>query len=352
MRGGSRKKQREPGGKRSGGLQEIAPGEARQPKRDQQQTDVDEGMAAQDLVIVSTRIESTLVVHFLRGLVAALADARLPLVGLALVLHAVGLAITGERWRVVIAALGGRVTLARTILINLAGIFVRNATPTTGLGGDAIRVALIRAEGVPLPQAAASFAYVRLAEVPPLAAVLVLSTPFALTLASRSPAMSFVALLASALCGVCLWFARRALRARGEELLSRTRHVRIGWSPLATATVYATLAQIETIARQIVVAAAFGLPLSIQQSAAVTVMGIAGGFVPTVGSIGAIDGSLVAGLMLCGATAETAVAITVVERAISYGVTTAAGAAALGIVGGRGLLHALSARRTNTAAAG
>src|SRR5207302_8118943 len=80
VRGGSRKKQREPGGKRSGGLQEIAPGEARQPKRDQQQTDVDEGMAAQDLVIVSTRIESTFVVHFLRGLVAALADARLPLV--------------------------------------------------------------------------------------------------------------------------------------------------------------------------------------------------------------------------------------------------------------------------------
>jgi glycosyltransferase 2 family protein len=292
------------------------------------------------------------VTHFLRGLVAALAHARLALVGLALVLHAVGLAITGERWRVVIAALGGRVTLARAILINLAGIFVRNATPTTGLGGDASRVALIHAEGVGLPQAAASFAYVRLAEIPPLAAVVLASTPVALTFASRSRAMSLVALLLLTLCGMCLWFTRRALGARGAELLSRTRRVRIGWSPLAAAIAYATLAQAETIVRQIVVAAAFGLPLSIQQSAAVTVMGIAGGFVPTVGSIGAIDGSLVAGLMLCGATAETAVAITVVERAISYGVSTAAGAAALGILGGRGVLHALSARRTNTAAAG
>jgi uncharacterized membrane protein YbhN (UPF0104 family) len=74
--------------------------------------------------------------------------------------------------------------------------------------------------------------------------------------------------------------------------------------------------------------------------------------VPTVGSIGAIDGSLVAGLMLCGATAQTAVVITVVERAISYGLSTAAGAAALGILGGRGIVHAVSARRTNTAAAG
>ena len=289
---------------------------------------------------------------FLRGLVAALADARLPLVGLAVVLHAVGLAITGERWRVVIAALGGRVTLVRAILINLAGIFVRNATPTTGLGGDASRVALIRAEGVGLPQAAASFAYVRLAEIPPLAVVVAASTPFALTLASRSRTMALVALLVVALCGVCVWVARRALRARGVELLGRTRHVRIGWSPLAAAIGYATLAQVETIARQIVVAAAFGLPLSIAQSAAVTVMGIAGGFVPTVGSIGAIDGSLVAGLMLCGATAETALAITVVERAISYGLSTAAGAAALGILGGRGVLNAVNARRTNTAAAG
>jgi hypothetical protein len=292
------------------------------------------------------------VTHFLGGLVDALAHASVPLVGVALVLHAVGLAITGERWRVVIAALGGRVTRARAILINLAGIFVRNATPTTGLGGDASRVALIRAEGVPLPQAAASFAYVRLAELPALAAVVLASTPFAVTLASRSRTVSIAAAVVLAALAAAMWATRKALRARGDELLRRTRGIRIGWRPLACAVGYAALAQIETIARQIVVAAAFGLPLTIQQAAAVTVMGIAGGFVPTVGSIGAIDGSLVAGLMLCGATAETAVAITVVERAISYGVTTAAGAAALAWLGGRGVLHAVSERRTNTATAG
>ena len=91
------------------------------------------------------------------------------LVALALALHVVGLIITGERWRVVIGGLGSRLSLYRTTLINLAGIFVRNATPTTGLGGDASRIALLRAHGVPLAQATASFAYVRLAEVPPLA---------------------------------------------------------------------------------------------------------------------------------------------------------------------------------------
>src|SRR5262249_28733177 len=122
--------------------------------------------------------------------------------------------------------------------------------------------------------------------------------------------------------------------------------------PIALAILFATLAQVETIARQIVVAAAFGLPLTIQQAAAVTVMGIAGGFVPTVGSVGAIDGGLVAGLMICGATAGQAVAITVVERAISYGLTTAVGGGALAYLGGRRILRAFSERRTNTAAAG
>lgn len=278
--------------------------------------------------------------HFLRGLVDALAHARLWLVALALALHAIGLVITGERWRVVIAALGGRVPLARTILINLAGIFVRNATPTTGLGGDASRIALVRAEGVPLPQAAASFAYVRIAEFPPLASVVLLSTPVALTLLSRSRTVLLVAVVPLAVSAAAVWMKRTSLRGRLADLWRRTEHVRIGWGPMGAAIAYATLAQVETIARQIVVAAAFGLPLTIQQSAAVTVMGIAGGFVPTVGSIGAIDGSLVAGLMLCGATAETAVAITVVERAISYGVSTAAGAAALGVLGGKGVLRA------------
>src|SRR5438067_9892478 len=122
----------------------------------------------------------------LRGVGAALAHARLPLVAAALALHVVGLVITGERWRVVIAALGTRLRLHRTTLINLAGIFVRNATPTTGLGGDASRIALLRADGVPLAQAAASFAYVRLAEVPPLALVGVLSAPAVAALVRRS----------------------------------------------------------------------------------------------------------------------------------------------------------------------
>src|SRR6476659_9335270 len=122
----------------------------------------------------------------LRGVGGALAHAHLGLVTLAVALHVVGLIITGERWRVVIGGLGSRLSLYRTTLIHLAGIFVRNAPPTTGLGGDASRIALLRAHGVPLAQATASFAYVRLAELPPLALVVALSTPAVARAVSRS----------------------------------------------------------------------------------------------------------------------------------------------------------------------
>lgn len=288
--------------------------------------------------------------HFLRGLVDALAHARPSLVAAALLLHLVGLVITGERWRVVIAALGTSLSLTRTTLMNLAGIFVRNSTPTTGLGGDASRIALMRADGVPLPQATAAFAYVRLAEVLPLATLVALAMPVAIAVALRSRTALIIAIAVVVAAVVALAYRPDALRSRIADLWSRTEHLRIGPRAAVLAIVFASLAQVETIARQIVIAAAFGLPLTITQAATVTVMGIVGGFVPTVGSIGAIDGSLVAGLMLCGATGETATAITVAERAISYGVSTGLGAIALGILGGRGLLAMTATGRRSSGA--
>jgi uncharacterized membrane protein YbhN (UPF0104 family) len=278
----------------------------------------------------------------LRGIGGALAHARLSVVALAVALHVVGLLITGERWRVVIAALGSRLPLYRTTLINLAGIFVRNVTPTTGLGGDACRIALLRAEGVPLAQATASFAYVRLSEVPPLALVVALSAPAIATLINRSRTALAVGAAAAVVAVVALWCARHRLRAHAASIWARTAHLRIDRAAAGLAVFYATLAQMETIARQIVVAAAFGMSLTIEQSATITAMTIVGGFVPTVGSIGAIDGSMVAGLMLFGATAETAVAMTIVGRAISYALSTAAGAVALAVLGGPGLLRAVT----------
>ena len=55
--------------------------------------------------------------------------------------------------------------------------------------------------------------------------------------------------------------------------------------------------------RLMVVSAALGVRLTIAQGAALTVFSIVGGLVPTVGGLGAIEGSLVTGLLLFGVSA-------------------------------------------------
>src|SRR6476620_3635443 len=154
----------------------------------------------------------------LRGIGGALAHAHLGLVTLAVALHVVGLISTGARWRVVIGGLGSRLSLYQTTPINLAGIFVRNATPTTGLGGDASRIALLRAEGVPLAQATASFAYVRLAEVPPLALVVALPAPAVAAVARRNGTTLATTTATVAIVAAVGWVARNRLRAQAASL--------------------------------------------------------------------------------------------------------------------------------------
>ena len=277
--------------------------------------------------------------EFLRGVGAALAHARPAFVFAAVALHLGGLVITGERWRGVVAALGGRVTLARATLINLAGIFVRNATPTTGLGGDASRIALLRAEGVGLPQATASFVYVRAAELPAIAAIVLLALPAVVGAIARSARAIEIAAAVAAITSIAVFAARRRLTSQIAVARGAMARVAIGPGAFGAAVLYATLAQIETILRTIVVAAACGMSIGVRQAATITALTIAGGLVPTVGSIGAIDGAMVGGLMMSGATADTAVAITLVERAISFGLSTALGAAALALLGGRAIVR-------------
>jgi uncharacterized membrane protein YbhN (UPF0104 family) len=57
-----------------------------------------------------------------------------------------------------------------------------------------------------------------------------------------------------------------------------------------------------------------------------------------------VEGGLVAGLIAFGVDVPTAAAITVLERAISYGLSTAAGAVVIARFGGAQLWHAARAR--------
>src|SRR5262249_3896672 len=156
----------------------------------------------------------------------------------------------------------------------------------------------LRAEGMALPEATASFIYVRVAELPAMAAVIAIGLPALAAVLVRSARGVAIATAALSIAAAALGLRRARLHSGFGTWRERIDRVRIPRRPFATAAAYAAVAQAETLLRQIVIAAAFGLPLSIGQSAAITALSIAGGLVPTVGSIGGIESGLVAGLMV------------------------------------------------------
>ena len=269
---------------------------------------------------------------FIHTTAAALMRASPALVAAAVALHLAGLVMMGERWRVLLSGAGARVALTRATLVNLAGIFVRNVTPTSGVGGDAVRIGLFRSAGVPVGDATVALLVGRLLEAPAIAALVLVGLPAIGAAAARSrAALAIVLAIAGAVVIVAL--ARRptgSLAAWRARLGVRPPPARI----VAIAAVWATLAWLETIVRLMVVSLALGVQLTLAQGAALTVFAIVGGLVPTVGSLGAIEGSLMTGLLLFGVPSATATAITIVERAITYALSTALGGMALAALGG------------------
>jgi hypothetical protein len=279
---------------------------------------------------------------FIHTTIAALSRASPAFVATAAALHLVGLAMMGERWRVIITSMGARITLTRAILVNLAGVFVRNITPASGVGGDAVRIGLFRSAGVPLATATVTLVCGRIVEAPAIAALVLAGLPAIGAAAARSKAALVIVLALGAALGI----VAAARRPHGTFAGWRERFglARLPGHAVAIAAAWATATWLETMVRLMVVSAALGVRLAIAQGAALTVFSIVGGLVPTVGGLGAIEGSLVTGLLLFGVSAGTATAITLVERAITYAFSTAIGAAALAAVGGRDAMR--FARRT------
>jgi uncharacterized membrane protein YbhN (UPF0104 family) len=270
---------------------------------------------------------------------AALQRASAPLAGLALLLHVFGLVVMGVRWRVILTRLGSPITLGRAILVNLAGIFVRNVMPASGVGGDAVRIGLFRSAGASLSNATVALVCGRLAEAPAIAFLVIAALPAVGSAISRSRATGWTIAVVLVLAAAAF-----VVRKRGALQIDRLRE-KFGVTPpplgaITLGTAWATVAWLETAARLMVVSAALGVRLTLTQGAALTVFSIVGGLVPTVGSLGAIEGSLMAGLLLFGVPAATATAITLVERSITYVFSTAAGGAALVAVGGWDLVRA------------
>jgi hypothetical protein len=272
----------------------------------------------------------------------------------ALALYIVSVFIVGARWRGFVRALGGEVGLVRASLATLGGIAVGNLAPSSRLGGEACRIALVRLTGTTTwRQATLAAIWDRFSEIPPivvLGAVALFSirhlhlsglSRLSLKMASIAGGVAAALLLITAGTG-SLRRARMRLSGWRERLAAR----RVSGRVFATGVGYSTLLWLQDVLRLTCAARAFGVLLAPTEIAALAMLAMLGGLVPTIGGLGPVEGGLLGGLVAFGVDLPTAAAVTVAERAISYGFSTSTGALVITLLGGRSLWTASTTARS------
>jgi uncharacterized membrane protein YbhN (UPF0104 family) len=284
--------------------------------------------------------------HTVANSVQRLSTARPGYAVAALALYVVSLFIVGARWRGFLRAVGGEVGILRATLATLGGIAAGNLTPSSRVGGEACRIGLVRLSGrATWPQATIAAVWDRLSELPPIIVLGAMAFVAVRHLASGWRTVSIVIGLAAALIvgGVAIGRLRRSgfALAGWRERLALDR---VSGRVFAEGVGYSALLWLQDVLRLTCATLAFGVALSPTKIATLSMLAMLGGLVPAVAGLGPVEGSLVAGLMAFGVDLPTAAAVTALERVISYGFSTSAGAVVIALLGGRSVWSAVRGR--------
>jgi len=270
----------------------------------------------------------------------------------AFVLYVVSLVIAGARWRGFLRALGGEVSVMRATLATMGGIAAGNLTPSPG--GEACRIGLVRLGGrATWREATIAAVWDRLSELPPILVLAAMSLVAVGHLASAGRTSTIVAGLSVVLviAGLALWRLVRKPKRPGRGGWRRSGFALAGWrerlaldrmrpSLFAAGVGYSSLLWLQDFLRLGCATLAFGVVLSPTQIATLSILAMLGGIVPAIAGLGPVEGGLLAGLMAFGVDLPTAAAVTALERAISYGFSTSAGAMVIALMGGRSVWRA------------
>ncbi len=276
--------------------------------------------------------------------VERLSTARPGYAAAALALYVVSLFIAGARWRGFLRALGGEAGVLRAAFATLGGIAAGNLTPAPG--GELCRIALVRLGGrATWQQATIAAVWDRLTEVPPILALSVMAAVAVRSLAAgrQTPAIVTAVAVVLALAALAIWRLRRsgfALAVWRERLAID----RVGLPLFAAGVGYSSLLWLQDVLRLMCATLAFGIVLSPTKIATLSIVAMLGGLLPSLAGLGPVEGGLVAGLMAFGIDLPTAAAVTALERAISYGFSTATGAMVIALVGGRSVWNSVRGR--------
>lgn len=276
----------------------------------------------------------------------------------AVLTYAIGVLIASLRWQRILRGIGASdqpaaagPRLRDVLLTYLSSIFVNNVTPGR-VGGEVFRVAMLRRRtGIETKLIVASAGYDRLTDIIPLALLGVLSLPTLYRLIA--PSSGLVAKVVWAGLALVLLIAgffglRRVKRVQlwMDTWRQRLATISIRRQDFNWAVGYGFLLWAQDLLRLTLVAAALHVYLSPWQVIPLSMVATLGGLFPTIGGLGAVEGGLTAALCLFGVSLDQALAITALERGISYVLSTSVGGIVLLLVGG-GELWQMSRKSEN-----
>jgi len=276
---------------------------------------------------------------------SVISTASLRYIALAFLTYYISVVIYGLRWKLVLRGMGRDAPLFELVKAILASIFMNNITPLSRSGGEILRVAWVsKRANIPAGVSAVSIVYERILETIPVFVLFMIG----MTYFSRDS----MPLLILAIGGVLLlwvkWesFVRLSLRVFGTEvgegelesiLNLKSRH-NVNLAGIGLSSVVWLL----DVLRLKLIAMALGLSLGWSFIAVVSIANLLFGILAfTPGGIGIIEGGLIGTLTYFGVPSPLAVSITLLERFVSYVVSTIVGFIVLVASGGIEIWRAL-----------
>jgi len=317
------------------------------------------------VLVIAGGLAAVLLTENLGKIYNAIISADLRLVALAVGLYFFEVLFWADRWRVALMAAGYNVGFWRLYVISHSGMFFSNITPISKSGGEPFRAYFIKkTQKVPYPTGFATI----LAEgtlTIPIFLGLLLAGMVVLIYLQSPPLWASAAILGTIICllvvfiplayallkrkaasggifRIIRWISKRLGRKTSDkkimELIKRfyasTQMVLHDKKKAVAISVIALLLNLVSMMRIWIILFALGWNASLAAPLLAVTVPLLAGIIPFLpGGLVLVEASMVGAFVACGIPLTIAVSATLIERAISYVLSTIVGAAAVSYLG-------------------
>nr|WP_255420832.1 lysylphosphatidylglycerol synthase transmembrane domain-containing protein [Methanosarcina sp. MSH10X1] len=291
--------------------------------------------------VISVCIYWTEIVRVLEESWRMLSGARISYVILASSAYLLSVYFFAVRWQQVLSSIGYELKATSLLPIFFGAAFLNNITPASRTGGESLRIIWAnKSFGISYTHALIAIVFERLVEAIPVALLSIyvlylfpsleiefLPQKSALTL--NSTYLIFVAILTA---GVATWLFREKFIILFRDMQQNQKQINKSFIPvlLLSCSIWAL-----DVLRLKLVASALEISLSVNSIITLSVLYLVLGCLPiTPGGLGIVEGGLISLLLYFGLSLASAGSFVLLERLISYGLSSLIGGVYLFYYGG------------------